>query len=285
MQENHTETELISNEAPRVLIVIPTYNGSKFVSSTIQSCLDQSYKNIEIVVIDDCSIDDTVESIKIFHDSIKVITSDVHMGLPKNLNRVILNSNSKYFIALGQDDLLERNHVIEMIKSFENDVVAVHCNLQKIDKDGKYISIFYDDKSQMYRTKNLLRELSLRNFISIVGMMHRTSAFKLISGCDESYDLYWEWLYYIKISTLGRIKYNENLKPKWRIHDTNASLTLYGLNRNWSFLVYKTRCRFLAYTKLYDLFHIPRFLIYFINDIRNHIIKIIRLFIKYLFTK
>ena len=104
-------------------------------------------------------------------------------------------------------------------------------------------------------------------------MMHKTSIFKRIKGCEEKYDLYWEWLYYIKILKFGKIKYTTKIKSFWRIHDSNASSTLFSLERNISFFFYKLRCRFRAFRDLNNVTHFPIFALYLLNDLRNHLIK------------
>ena len=65
-----------------VSVCIPAYNSGRFIVRTIESILNQTYKNIEIVVVDDCSSDDTVDKVKsIKDDRIKLIVNEANLGM------------------------------------------------------------------------------------------------------------------------------------------------------------------------------------------------------------
>lgn len=234
---------------PKVLILIPTFNGEKFVSETIKSCLNQTYDNLEVVVIDDGSEDNTLEVLEQFNESIEIIVNDENKGLPRNINKGVFGSDSEYFIYLGHDDILEERHVELMLSEFKGKEVAVHCNSQLIDEMGINQGLLRDDLIQERKTRNLIEELSYNNFISIVGMMHKVSAFKAVKGWDEKYQLYGEWLYYVKVSALGTIRYTRKVKANYRIHSTNISSSLFSMKKNVSFFCYKTRCRWSAFKR------------------------------------
>jgi alpha-1,3-rhamnosyltransferase len=230
----------------KVTIVIPTYNAEDYIYETVDSCLKQTYTNIEVVVIDDVSKDNTPNILKGFQDYIKVVSNNKNQGLPKNINSVILDSDSEYFIYLGHDDLLPSDHVELMLKQFDADTVAVHCNSMSIDAAGNETGLIRNDLVQQNKTANSMVELSFTNFISIIGMMHRTSAFKEIKGWDTRYDLYGEWLYYIRILSVGKIKFTTSSSAFYRIHDNNISKSLYNKDKLKAYYDYKKRCRVLA---------------------------------------
>ena len=100
------------------------------------------------------------------------------MGLPKNINSVMLDDDSDFFIYLGHDDLLPSNHMEIMLTEFEESTVAVHCNSMAIDSDGNELMFTRVDNEQIRKTHDLIYQLSIDNFISIVGMMHRTKLSK-----------------------------------------------------------------------------------------------------------
>ncbi|MCG6232994.1 glycosyltransferase [Vibrio furnissii] len=256
---------------PKVLIVIPTYNGRDYISETIESCLEQDYNNIDILVIDDNSTDDTLDVLSKFGDSIEVIYNDINLGLPKNINKGVLSKESDFFIYLGHDDKLPKSHVSKMIGCFEHNTVAVHCNSWLIDSNSNIIKQSKNDDLQIKKTNNILNELTINNFISVVGMMHRTSAFKAISGWDESYNLYGEWLYYIRLCSQGVIKYSRDSSAYYRVHDTNVSSSLYSRGRNVSFYKYKTHCRFKAFKQSLNLCILPKLVYVQVKELLFHI--------------
>jgi len=71
----------------KVSIVLPTYNGAKYIRQSIDSCLNQTYKNIELIIVNDGSTDGTPEIIRSYEDGrIKYLTHEKNKGLPHALN-------------------------------------------------------------------------------------------------------------------------------------------------------------------------------------------------------
>ena len=99
----------------KVSIVIPAYNGEKYIKETLDSWLNQSYEKIEIIVADDCSVDGTVEILKSYGNKIKLTVNKVNQGIVKNINNMTLGLDSDYVIFLGHDDVLPQNHIEIMI--------------------------------------------------------------------------------------------------------------------------------------------------------------------------
>jgi len=233
----------------KVSIIIPTYNGEKYIKETIESCLYQTYENIEIIVVDDCSIDNTVKVLESFEDKIKFTKNKINLGLIKNLNNITLNLDSEYFIFLGHDDILPTKHIEIMLSEFDDDIVAVYCNSIIIDESGNEIRLARNDNIQKIKTKNIMFELSIDNFISSCGMMHKTKVFKKVKGWSEEYKNYGEWLYYIKCLDYGKIKYTTLTRALYRKHNTNMSNTFKNPNIKKELNKYKNYCRRLAFIK------------------------------------
>lgn len=230
-----------------VSIIIPTYNGEKFIKETIDSCLNQSFRQIDIIVIDDFSTDSTVNVLKSYGDKINIIINKKNLGIVKNINLGGLAINTDYVIFLGHDDILPNNHVAIMVNEFKSDVVAVHCNSVVIDGLGKQGKVTRDDVTQQDKTNNCLFELSIDNFISSCGMMHRVSIFKGINGWDNTFFHYGEWLYYIRELEYGKIKYTAKTRAFYRRHETNMTNTFQNPEVLKSLTEYKQKCRELAH--------------------------------------
>jgi len=129
---------------PLVSICIPAYNASEFIGKTLESCLNQSYQNLEIIVTDDCSNDNTVEIVANYKDQrIKLIKNEINLGVYKNWNKSIINSNGIYCKLMGADDILYPTCIEEQVKVMENrnnsDVVLVTSHKDVIDQNGKKI--------------------------------------------------------------------------------------------------------------------------------------------------
>lgn len=232
----------------KVSIIIPTYNGEKYIKETIDSCINQTYPNIEIIVIDDCSSDNTINILEEYGEKIKLYLNKENQGISKNVNKGVSLSNGEYFILLGHDDILASNHIEVMISEFDgNDIVSIHCNSMLIDSFGKEMRQARNDKTQTQKTNNCLFELSLDNFISSCGMIHRKDVFVRVSGWDETYKFYGEWLYYIKSIKYGEIKYTDKVKAFYRKHETNITNTFKNKKVQIELNKYKKECRELAH--------------------------------------
>jgi len=99
-----------------VSVIISTYNSSRFIEETLESIACQTWKEIEIIVTDDCSKDDTVEICREWlakHDSrfsmTKLLASDVNTGISGNANRGLYAANGNWIKFLGADDTLKTN--------------------------------------------------------------------------------------------------------------------------------------------------------------------------------
>ncbi len=119
------ETEFQRNQScPLVSILIPTYNGEAFLSKAIQSAIDQTYSNLEIIISDDGSTDETVKIAETFQENssipYRVITHSKY-GLVKNLNFCIQQAQGKYLKFIFQDDWLEPKCIEEMVNLAEQD--------------------------------------------------------------------------------------------------------------------------------------------------------------------
>ena len=89
-----------------ISIVIPLYNKEKFIKNTINSVLRQSYKDFELVIVDDGSTDDSVNIVKSISDSRIRIISKQNEGVSKTRNRGIIEAKGEYIFFLDADDYL-----------------------------------------------------------------------------------------------------------------------------------------------------------------------------------
>jgi len=134
---------LISILNPDVSIIIPVYNGEKTIEQAIRSCLNQTYSNIEILVIDNASTDNTQNLVHSF-DSPKIryiFTEKKGRSHARNLG--LQEAKGKWIQFLDADDLLDENKIAKAMESLHNHGTwqAVQCATEYM-KDGKVINIF-----------------------------------------------------------------------------------------------------------------------------------------------
>lgn len=128
---------------PRVTIVIPVYNGEKYVSLAIDSALRQTYKNIEIIVVNDGSSDSTDRICKSYGNKIKYLKKE-NGGVSTALNLAIQNMNGEYFSWLSHDDLYYSEKIEEEIKyindnNLMNTKTIIYSNCSYNDQNGYYL--------------------------------------------------------------------------------------------------------------------------------------------------
>jgi len=106
-----------------VSVIIPTYNRSYFVTEAIESVLCQTYPNIELIVVDDYSMDDTEEKLKPYKNKgkIKYIRNEKNKGISPTVNTGLLAANGKYIARLDDDDLFMPDKIEKQVKHFEED--------------------------------------------------------------------------------------------------------------------------------------------------------------------
>lgn len=112
---------------PLVTIVTPVYNAEEFIQRTIDSVANQTYVNIEYLLINDCTPDKSQE-IAILPNFARWIKNEVNMGEAASVNRGFELAKGKYVIVLSADDLLSKNllgYAVEILEN-EDDVVAVY---------------------------------------------------------------------------------------------------------------------------------------------------------------
>ena len=139
--------EGVANNFPLVSVVIPMYNSAKFIPQTLESLLYQTMRNFEVIVVDDCSTDNSVEVVESFAEKfdgrlhvIKLPKNTGTPGLPRNVG--IQFAHGKYIAFLDSDDLFTKTALEELTtlaEKFQAEVVHMQSNF--ILWGGKYKSI------------------------------------------------------------------------------------------------------------------------------------------------
>lgn len=115
-----------------VSVIICTYNGEKYLKAQVDSICNQTYINLEIIILDDCSTDLTVaiaNEYTTLYSNIKVIVNEVNIGVDKNMEQGFILAKGKYICPSDQDDVWKENKIevlVNLIK--ENKCSLVYCN-------------------------------------------------------------------------------------------------------------------------------------------------------------
>lgn len=152
-----------------VSIITPVYNNSEFIKQTIESVQKQTYKNWEMIIVDDCSTDRTPELIKKISqkdDRIKYIKLEKNSGAAIARNKALSESRGRFIAYLDADDLWKKNKIQNQIDfMLAHDYAFVCSNYEKIDVNNKILK-------QVKIPKEINYKLFLRNtIIQTVGVM------------------------------------------------------------------------------------------------------------------
>ena len=125
---------------PLVSVCIPAYNNAEYIKDTIDSILNQTYQNIELVIVDDNSKDNTYELIqKIGDERIKLYHNDKNLGMSGNWNRCLSLCTGKYAKLVCADDILSPDALKREVDALEANPTAViaESDTKLIDLNGK----------------------------------------------------------------------------------------------------------------------------------------------------
>ena len=114
-----------------VSIVLPVYNGEKYLKEAIDSILSQTYRNIELVVVNDCSTDKSLCIIKEYmekDDRVKLVNNETNQKLPKSLNIGFEHCRGDYYTWTSDDNIMKPNAINRMLEVMKKNKFQ-HYNL------------------------------------------------------------------------------------------------------------------------------------------------------------
>jgi len=134
---------LVSKLDLLVSVILPVYNCERFIGQAIESILNQTYKNIELIVIDDGSNDDSLKIINSYlYDSRLIVISRENKGLVYSLNEGIALANGKYIARMDADDISMLDRVEKQVGFFtkNHDVAIVGSRIILIDENSREVA-------------------------------------------------------------------------------------------------------------------------------------------------
>jgi teichuronic acid biosynthesis glycosyltransferase TuaG len=160
---------------PAVSVIMPSYNHEKFISETIESVLGQTFKDFELIIIDDMSADRSRQIIEEFaqkDNRIKRIFHEKNLGIAKTINEGVRNSTGKYVALIASDDLWVSEKLEKQIKILEEDEnLVVWCNSAIIDSNSNLTGEISSEKYKNATPHGYVFEEIINSWISGSGII------------------------------------------------------------------------------------------------------------------
>ncbi len=215
-------------EVPIVSVVIPTRNAALYVRETILSVLNQTLSELELIIVDNGSTDDTakvVNSAIANYDNRKItFFSREDRGLCASLNEGLALSRGKYFAYVGADDTWDPDKLeIQVVELERTGFAAAYSDCRVIDADGNFVSRYAEQYA--YHGGDIYHDLVWGRFQPASPTnLFRRETLEAVGGFDQSQ--IWEdrdlWL---RIAKDYKVVYTERPLASYRVHANNCSTT------------------------------------------------------------
>lgn len=209
--------------SPLVTVICLCYNQSRYVQKAIESVLNQSYTNIQLIVMDDASTDDSVEVIKQLvskHPSVEFLQLQNNLGNCKAFNKGLSLAKGEYLIDLAADDVLLPMRTDEGVKALQlaGKTYGVHfSDTEMIDEKGEHL-YFHSERFPHERIPqgDIYKELINRYFICPPSVMFTREVIQQLGGYDETLS-YEDFDFWIRSSRKFKYAYSPTVLVKRRI--------------------------------------------------------------------
>lgn len=211
---------------PVISVIMSVYNGEKYIGTAIDSVINQTFADWELIIINDCSNDNTatiLEEYSLKDERIKVYTNDVNLKLPSSLNKAILKCEGKYIARMDSDDICLPKRLEMQYKFMEEnkDVMLSSCRFLTL-KNGVYSSGGYGPRCDDDALKAML---IVSNPILHPGVIMRKEALDVLKynpecTCTEDLNLWTDF---------AKENFKMQIQPEYlliyRLHDKQITST------------------------------------------------------------
>jgi glycosyltransferase involved in cell wall biosynthesis len=211
------------NDKILVSIALCTFNGDAFLKEQLDSIVNQSYPEIELIVVDDCSSDDTLNILKEYsakYSFIKLFINPQNLGYIRNFEKAMSLCNGDFIALSDQDDIWDLNKIEKQVKAIGNNLLIYHDS-EFVDQNGESLSLYMSDIMNLYRGDQPEVFLFF-NCISGHSVLMKKELRDELLPFPEAYFHDW-WMGYVA-TNLGSIDFIEESLVKYRQHqkaDTN----------------------------------------------------------------
>jgi Glycosyltransferases, probably involved in cell wall biogenesis len=206
---------------PLISVIIPNYNYSKYLREAIESVLEQTYPNIEVIVVDDGSKDNSKEILESYEGKIKTVFQK-NQGVSAARNNGAAISSGEFLAFLDADDVWFPTKIEKQVQKFLSDegLGLVHVGVEEINADGKGIRTLLNGLEG-----NVSHEFLLFERAVILGggsgFMVSRKVFEEVGGFDPRLSTSADWDIFYRVSSRYRVGFVPEILLKYRVHNSN----------------------------------------------------------------
>lgn len=205
----------------KISVVLPVYNGEKYLGQSIQSVIAQTYQNWELIIVNDHSTDNSLKIAEEFtakDNRIKIISNPINKKLPASLNIGFKEATGNFY-TWTSDDNEYHPEAFERMANFLNnnsEYSLVYCSCRRISEKGE--CGFWGNES--YSPDKLLQS-------NIIGacFLYRQQIAEQIGNYDESMFLAEDHEYWLRMALVSNIAHIDDILYNYRIHDKSLTMT------------------------------------------------------------
>lgn len=233
VDNNQYNTELVS-------VIIPTYNCRKYIRQAIDSALAQTYKNIEIIVVDDGSSDNTREEIgDLISDKKILYIYQANKGLSGARNTGIKHSKGEYLVFLDSDDIILPEKIMSQVGFMkENSQVCLVYSRYQYFKNDNLDEVISHPYALL--RGNLYKDLIRGNFFIVHSVLVKKKCVENIGGFDESLSAFEDWDLWIRMADFGcHFDYIDEILCLCRLRPDSMSMDWNRIFKSWKKVISK----------------------------------------------
>ncbi|MAG58234.1 MAG: hypothetical protein CMJ83_18260 [Planctomycetes bacterium] len=218
---------------PRASVIIPVFNGERFLAAAVDSALSQRGVPCEVICVDDGSTDASREVLDAFGDRIRVL-AQANAGVSAARNHGAAHATAPYLAFLDQDDLWEPDFLTTQVSWLDDhpDHPLVHGDSRLVDADGKD----HGRRSRylVRQSDDLFVSLIAGNFIGIETILLRADAFHAAAGFDPDLHLMEDWDLWLRLARDHAFGHHDHQIARYRVHDRNLTHDREPLLAEWA---------------------------------------------------
>jgi len=211
----------------KVSVVTPSFNHAHFIVDTIESVLAQDYSDIEYIVVDGLSSDNTVNILKKYSDRIKWI-SEVDTGQTEAINKGLKMASGEIVCFLNSDDLFEKNTISQVVQTFRlnPDVKWVYGKCRIVDANNSEIRHLITLYKNIISKRFSYRKLLVENFISQPATFWKSELHSEFGYLDESEHFAMDYEFWCRIGAKHKPTVINSYLSRFRMYPTSKSGSL-----------------------------------------------------------